>query len=348
MDKGLLLKHIKGETSPEEAEEVIRWIDKSPENEQFYISLLNTYAIESVSDLTDSDSIKFGKEDEALLFKKALNKKRIFVALSVAAAAVLVLSLGLNLYFLKHRQADEVPQLYAYKQIVSPDNIRKTEKLTYFTNPGVKGKVVLPDGSIVWLNSCSKISYPDRFSGDTREVQFEGEGYFSVIKNPNMPMIIKTSKGTSVKVRGTRFTLKSYSDDSYEQTTLLEGKIELSNGSAISDNNESAEIEMVPRESVILRKNRRAIRSFNADTLLSTAWKNGHLLFNKTPVKEVCKALERWHGIKIIVKDKTLDNYTFTADFSSESIVQIMELVKFTMPVNYSFSKDTITIYRRI
>ena len=96
-------------------------------------------------------------------------------------------------------------------------------------NTGLKGMVVLPDGSRVWLNSSSSLQCPERFDRDKRLITLDGEGYFEVAHNKKWPMYVKTSKGYTVKVTGTSFNLSSYSDDDRLVVTLISGEITMLN-----------------------------------------------------------------------------------------------------------------------
>lgn len=342
MDKKILIKYIEGTTTTEESQKVLEWIDKSKANEDYYVSLLNMKALEGISsaqcpvDISDKEMHEI--ESQITNTKKKNNLRFVY---AIAATIILLVSVFINVWqYTSHQEGVKRVQLAADKSSVL---------YSYYTDKGVKGKIVLPDSTVVWLNSCSKITFPIHFSKEQRDVQFEGEGYFCVAKNTHSPMIVTTPKGMNIKVVGTKFVIKSYSNDNFEQATLFSGKILVSNDllSKEGSGKKTKVTEMIPGESITFGEKIKPVRSFNVDTLKSSAWKRGKLLFQQTPMTEVCKTLERWHGLDIIVKDKDLYNYNFTADLGSESIVQIMELLKFTMPISYIIESNTVYITHR-
>ncbi len=340
MNKEKLVRNIKGLSSTEESKEIIDWIDKSEDNKRYYISLMNlinTYEVISDAEIS-SDYSKSGDYNKVIAKIKAQKRGRVSLlkrALPYAAAIILAFSLFLNL--VQYLTPNEIEYIY---------NVPAAENLycTFYTEPGVKGEVLLPDSSKVWLNSGSKITYPEQFNSKIREVKFEGEGYFEVKSNPNCPMEIITPKGMRIEVLGTTFHIKSYRNDDDEQATLFNGVIDVSRYKDGKQIVKSKEIK--PRESVRF-VDKEAILTHKADTLKKIAWKNGELIFDKTPMREVIKMLERWHGVEIGIENDSVLNNNFTGIFSTESIIQIMELLKFTSPIDYSINKNKILLKNR-
>lgn len=315
MDERLLIKHIMGECTDDEAAQVIAWVDSDPANEKEYISLLNSLAVADI----------VGKTEEALpAAKRGRSASVVWKVAALAASLVAILSILLNL----DRKSGSGLL----------DNIAEIEH-TYYTDAGIKGRIVLPDSSVVWLNSCSKITFPDKFAEDARRVGFEGEGYFEVMSNPDCPMIVTTPKGMEVKVLGTKFSIRSYPDDTYENATLYSGKVTVTGAAGTR--------EIVPGEAMYFRQSGKATLQHQADTASAIAWKRGDLVFNHTPMTEVCRMLERWHGMNVVIKDQNIETYDFTAQFGSESMVQILELMKYTMPLDYNITGNTVYISKK-
>ncbi len=351
MNKKLLIKDISGKTTPEEKKMVAEWIDANVLNKQYYIDLMNVVAMGDFCTNANKGSISEDEKRRAFDTVRAKiggeegrkSKSIMPQILKYAAILVVVVSSGLNLYqYLSNKKVKE--------SVVTAENIFNEAEVTYtcYTDKGVKGKIVLPDSSVVWLNSDSKIIYPHHFSSDARKLVFSGEGYFDVSKHPDWPMDIVTPKGMKVEVLGTKFHLRSYDDDDHEQATLFTGKINVTktihkDGTA----DEYRIVELKPNESVIFSDAIKSDIVSTADTVKSVAWRRGELIFDKTPMSEVFKMLERWHGMDIVVKDSTILNHTFTAAFSSESMVQIMELIKFTTYVDYKIVGNKVIVTKR-
>ena len=229
---------------------------------------------------------------------------------------------------------------------IAISSIDKEEICNIYTEKGTKATVSLPDGSKVWLNSDSKISYPVRFPGDTREVNLSGEAYFEVVSDSLKPMIVTTSKGYMVKVLGTKFHIKSYENDTYSKVTLNSGNIKLI---CPADNHQKCtEIGMKPNETVILGKVEvpkvvtQTVRTNSNDV----AWKRGELVFDRTPMSEAIKMIERWHGATFTVNNNALFNRKLTATFKTESLVQILEVIKMLTGIEYTIEDGNMVILK--
>lgn len=362
MDKGLLLRHIKGELSEMESERVIAWIDESEQNEAYYVSLMNTVVAEDVTrekpsiNLTQEEKAgSYAKIEETILQKGRGNVRHLIfskrepdasrraIYFSACAILLLMLSIGINLMQYSDRKRDAYVT-DADRMAVRVAELANNEQ-TFYTNNGVKARIMLPDSSLVWLNSGSAITYTQSFTGSERLVKFSGEGYFEVRKNEAMPMVVTTPKGMKITVLGTKFHICSYDNDVEEQATLFSGKINISR--VDGEKTLVKEKELRPSESVKFGSHSEAILTTKADTTKKIAWKRGELLFEKTPMDEVIKKLERWHGVDITVKDSTVMKYHFTAEFGSESIVQILELLRFTTPIDFTIDKNKVQLHTR-
>lgn len=357
MDKRLLIRHIKNEATPKEREEVLAWLDQSEENEAYYIRLMNTVLQEQATrEYPAGAEIPIGMKQEAFRQIKeriaataqgttavpvlpGKNKPNNWWKWSSCAAAVLL-------------AASVMMNIYQFGGLTGGESVATMQKVpavtdlcsTYYTENGVKGRIILPDSSIVWLNSGSRITYPDHFDSDKRRVSFEGEGYFDVMRNPQWPMEVVTPKGMKVVVLGTKFHIKSYDNDEEEQATLFSGRIDISK----SDGTRSLAPKVLkPKESLRFTPEGSAVFTASADTTKKVAWKRGELLFEQTPMSEVVKMLERWHGVEVIVEDPVVLSYKFTASFTSESIVQIMELFRFTSPLDYNIDEQKVYLRKR-
>ncbi len=312
IDRKILLKFISGKATSQEKNTVLDWIDQSEENMNEFIKQKNNYVFEKM-DSYGRDS----KVNGAFFRLKNMIKYAAVFFLAVSLTAV-------GYYFLDNIQKSVIHE-------------QSAATFKYMVNTGVKGMVVLPDGSKVWLNSSSHLICPQEFSNDVREVEIDGEGYFEVVKNKDWPMIVKTSKEYSVKVTGTSFNLSSYSDDDKLVVTLISGEVSLIN------KKQNKEIKMTPNQELVVLMEKPQINE-NVDTNKKTAWKEGLLLFENTPMKEVIKKLERWYGVFIEVKDQDIFDERFTAKFKSESISQVLEILKLSSNIKYSIDGTNITL----
>lgn len=162
---------------------------------------------------------------------------------------------------------------------------------TIETPRGSQYKVILPDGSNVWLNASSSLKYPVIFNGNKRNVELAGEAYFEVAKNKEMPFVVHTQT-QDVQVLGTHFNINAYADETATKTTLLEGKVLVSKG---------AESKMMkPGEQIVNPNQSRVLElSRMADATESIAWKNGLFLFNHNDLHTIMHQISRWYDVEV-------------------------------------------------
>ena len=245
----------------------------------------------------------------------------------VVTKVAAVLSIPLALYFFI--------TLYANRSEVVPETSPEISNRIYMVENGVKGKVTLPDSTVVWLNCGTTLALSDDFN-QQRWVTLSGEAYFDVKADKQNPFYINTGKGVTVKVTGTEFNLSCYNDQNDIKLCLLEGSVELLSG-------KKTIYKMTQHEEVsILNSN---VAPTKAEAEVRTAWMQGRLLFDDTPMEEVVKKLEKWYGVRIKVQNSKILKSSFTGDFQSESIIQVLELMKITSAVNYRIEGNEVSIY---
>lgn len=311
VDNKLILRLVAGTATDLEKRAVLDWIEANDKNREEFIRIKNSYVHKQLLSLDRSQ------------------KRKIFINTALKYAAILFLLIAITGGgFLAFNSFKEP---IVHKQAMA--------SFKYIVNTGVKGVVELPDGSKVWLNSASYIVCPQKFSDKVREIELEGEGYFEVVPNKEWPMLVKTSKDYTVKVTGTTFNLSSYNDDDKLVITLISGEVSLINNKRKRNN----EIKMVPNQELTILSEKSKLKE-NANTVKSTAWKDGLLLFDNTPMREVIKKIERWYGVNIIVKDSKIYDYRFTAKFKSESVSQVLEILKLSSNINSHIEDTTITL----
>ncbi len=175
------------------------------------------------------------------------------------------------------------------------------------TGHGERLEVRLPDSSTVILNSLSSLSYPEKFTKDTREVTLTGEGYFSITKDATKPFRVNTDD-INVQVLGTIFNIKAYNNEKLIETALLEGSI------AIAINN-GKQIIMSPGEIALYDRTNKSLNIKTANLSDISSWKENQFVFEDCPLQEICKILEREKDISIIIEDESLKNFRMTAKF---------------------------------
>lgn len=223
------------------------------------------------------------------------------------------------------------------------------EQVELTTAYGVVSKVTLSDGSEVWLNSGSKLVYPKRFKGEKREVYLTGEAYFKVESDPSHRFDVRTSDGLMVSAYGTEFNVQAYADESDIEATLAKGNITVSQPGA-NINQDLKPGEQLNYSKTEKRTNLRAV-SLSAET----AWKDGKIVFRRTPMEKVAKQLSRHFNVEIQLEGKEIHEYSYSATFTTETLAEVLSLLEKTAPIqceiidpepqdDYAFSKKRVVI----
>lgn len=195
-------------------------------------------------------------------------------------------------------------------------------------------KLVLPDGSKVWLNAESSIKYPVAFTGNERNVFVTGETYFEVAKDVQKPFRVSFND-MEVEVLGTHFNINAYNDEPSLNTTLLEGSVKFSKGS----------ISRILKPGQQLQLNNDEIKVINVDTSAVVAWKNKEFKFVNAPIEVVMRQVERWYDAKIIYKDKVTFHFNATID-RSEPVSKLLHFLQETGEVNFQIEDNKIIVMK--
>lgn len=256
-------------------------------------------------------------------------RKNSWLSYLVRIAAILFIPLLIGSAFLYYRlqQANQPGQLVMQE---------------VFATPGSRVSFTLPDQTKVWLNSGSTIKYPVNFSNqNSRQVILSGQGYFEVAHDVDHPFVVKTSE-LNIQVLGTSFDVSSYADDQMMSSTLEEGSIALLN-------DEGKEIaKLKPGQKMILNKHSRKMFIEEVDTYLTTSWKDGKLIFKKTPLEDVAIRLERWFNCSIHVSPDLLNsNILYTATIQNETVEEVLKMIEISTSVKTNIEKREVTIWSK-
>ncbi|WP_103865047.1 FecR family protein [Aquimarina sp. I32.4] len=224
---------------------------------------------------------------------------------------------------------------YIYSPL-SPEIISNHLAKTVIPN-GNTGKVILPDGSSVWLNSGSKLIYTNFFKENERRVTLEGEGYFEVVKDKTKPFIVSTKKNMKIRVLGTSFNVKAYPEDNQIETALITGKVQLN----IDNNTSEKNIDMIPGEKVIYKEKAHEIHLKKEENINDeSSWKEGKLIFKKESLKLITNELSRTFNVDIIV-DNEASKEIITASFDKNtSIREIFQILKLVSDFKYEYTNN--------
>ncbi|MCF0172235.1 MAG: DUF4974 domain-containing protein [Bacteroidales bacterium] len=252
--------------------------------------------------------------------------------LRIAAAAVIVV-LGCSTAVLSLR----LNRLSAHDATAEMEPAAQSS-IEYTINNSVQGTVVLPDSTVVTLNSGSSLRLADDFNCSTRTVYLDGEGYFDVSHNKSKPFLIKTPQEILVTVTGTRFNVKCYCSDPKFDLTLLQGSVDVTTKA-------NEVIHVHPSQQIVISNEFHSVENV-ARPDLSLAWKDGILRFDNTSMSEAIGRIERWYGVKVIVEDESVYRSSFTAEFRHETLSEVLKLLCITSRLEYT-ENDGVVILKK-
>ncbi len=216
-----------------------------------------------------------------------------------------------------------------------PEQDQRTQiALLEKVNPsGQKSRFVLPDGSTVWLNAASKLSYPERFADSLRLVTLEGEAFFDVAHNPEKPFLIRAGN-TQIKVLGTSFNV--FTEEEITETVVLSGKVVFSS----------------PHDSLLLTSHHAGRFDKQNDTLEKSyvvaedymAWTEGKLIFRDRSLGFVLSKLEKWYGVTFVVNNPSLLDCKITASFQDLSLETVLKQISFITPLRYKIESKQVSL----
>ncbi|HTE27476.1 FecR family protein [Flavitalea sp.] len=246
----------------------------------------------------------------------------------VAAAASVILITGSLLFIKKNTGKDE--STVQQSALIEKKNIK-----------GVKSTMALPDGTKIWLNADTKIQYPKKFSGSTREVYLSGEAFFEVAKNPGKPFIIHLANGT-VKVLGTSFNIRAYENEKFIETSVATGKVAFIPKPAIGRKQDTVFLTGDKKLRYLFTKEQAIVESTISKE--DMAWIGGKLVFRGMSFDEIGVELERTFGKKIVFLSESARQFRLTGSFQNNSLEEILFYLSKSTEFSYKINNEEVLI----
>lgn len=333
----LLTKYITNEANDQEKAEIEIWLNQSDENRKemenckkmlrnidgFY----KAKNFDSKAAWKDVD-IKIHPEKLKIVSRKKRRTERITQFYKYAAIAVIALFLGSMVYYLGFRNQT----FWGSEQVVSAEKQLVNE-------------FELPDGSVVTLNSDSKLEFPKQFASNVREVTIIGEAFFDVKPNPEKPFVINAGN-TQVKVLGTSFNVSAYPENRTVDVVVTTGKVQVlrKNEDLLA---EKSEVFLTPGEKgTFFTESNFLEKSINTDVNY-LAWKTNDIIFNETQLNEVIQCLEKVYHIEIELAEPELANKVLTAHFDKKPIDFVLNVVRLTFNLELNEDNEHYTLMSR-
>ena len=319
-DGSLLLSYIKETTSAEERCIVETWLNDKEENEKILMQVAQIYYA-----CRAQERIK--RRDPLTAFEKVKGEirqhmwRRYFYRISSIAACITIGFFLSSLISFWNKSANETD----------------VQMVSVHSNPGMRTCCNLPDGTVAYLNSGSTLTYPVPYDRKKREVVLVGEAYFKVTHDPAKPFIVSVADDKMrVRVLGTEFNLQAYPEEGLIKTTLVTGKVDIE---VRKDNGIVLRQELSPslKATYMLSSGKIDVKAVN--TTYETAWIDGKLMFNNSPLPQVLRDLSYFYNVKFDVKDTLIDSYSFTGTFIDKQLSQILDYLKISSGIDYEIKQ---------
>lgn len=300
--------------------EIQKWRDESYENKKKYQDLLNIWLI------TGSFPERFtpDKSKGWQIVKRHihLQKKKHFLFRRITQVAAAIAIIFLSTWTgTKLSTRNQKPQ---YTEI--------------FSLAGQKTRVLLPDSSFVLLNGNSQIRFDRNFNGNKRIVELTGEGFFEVHKDLSRRFIVHT-KELDIKVFGTSFNVKAYTNDQQVEVGLKNGKISIDRG-------EKEIVKLIPGQLATFDKKQQKLSVAKSDIEVVSAWTRDELVFEEASLSEIVKYLERWYGVNVHVDPELLNGELLTFKVKTESLNELLKLINLLRPIKYQIDGKQVNIVK--
>jgi transmembrane sensor len=332
----LIARKLSGEASPEEIKELDAHLTAHPED-AYFLSILDEYWARPVTPAAEDDEAHFRHILEAAA-EEPERQPRILPRVLAVAATVAVLLAG-GWWYAQHVRV--------------PAHTSGTTLTESVAKPGAKSRLLLSDGTVVWLNSGSRLNYPSSFNDSIREVTLEGEAYFDVAKAAGKPFIVHT-RDIRIHVLGTVFNVKCYPEDNQTEATLISGLVQVS-----KTGDSSGETMLLhPHEKVVVKKQdeaaptpktlilRQLKKNITDTALVETAWVYNKLVFDGEDFRQISNEMERWYNVKVTIHNDAVANYRFHAKFEHETITEVLTALQVSLPFTFKINNNEVDIYK--
>lgn len=325
----ILPRYCSGEATVEECRMVEEWIGQSDEN---YRIVKQMYTIDQVMGTVQMES-KVDMEKALASVSRKMSKAPSHITWFTwvqRAAAILF-----------------IPLLIAFAiQNFTSSPTEVAQMIEVKTNPGMTTTVDLPDGTKVYLNSESSLTYPSFFCKDKRDVKLTGEAFFEVQKDLEHRFIVSGPHHTQIEVLGTSFNVEAFERDSFISTTLVEGKVRF----AYQKNRQSATVDMKPGQKLMYDTTSSQVKLIPTSGETETAWKDGKIIFQATPLPVALRMLEKRFNVTFVLSNNRLRGEAFNGSFTNQRLERILKIFKISSNIKWRYldTEDTTNERTRI
>lgn len=328
----LIATYLSQGLKSEKLSELESWLKASPENQKHFQQMREIW----FSTISANEEERYNKEEA---YSRFLNRTR-----QIPQEEKTVKKLSLHKFFYGAAAVALLCLISFASYRTGTEQVKKQFAEMVVEAPlGSKTRLYLPDGTLVWLNAGSTITYSQGFGVEERKLKLSGEGYFEVTRNKQLPFEI-TTKELQLRVLGTKFNFRNYPEDEEVSVSLLEGKVSLRN---YLKNDALCYLE--PDQKAILNKKNGKLMVSASEARYTAEWTNGFLFFDEELLPDIIKELERSYNVKIYIEDESLKTFRFYGNFvrKEQTIQEILEMLASTGKLEYRIEGKTVRLSSR-
>ena len=319
----LIQKHLQGETSEAEDQQLHQWIHESPENEKHFFAekdIWDTLGLHSNQKSYETD-LELELLKDRLTTNPVPRIGYLSTFLRIAAMLLLAFGLGWGTRYISFKK--DQPVVSAIMQEI-------------FVPKGQVNQLFLADGTRIWINSETRVIAPSQFASNERVVKLTGEAFFEVAKDKNSPFRVEVN-GQQIEVLGTSFNVRAYANSNEIETTLETGQVKLQTGKQSN--------LLKPGEQSVFNKTTGRLSVATVDPLTASSWKSGRYTFQNKELLEVFKLVERWYDVEITADETYFKGMHFSGVIKrNKDARHFLELLNQTVPIKYEINSDKILI----
>jgi len=360
----LIANFLSKGTTPDEEERLLKWITSDDENRKYYSRMYRVWLRSAMFGQPDVE-----KTEKAL---KQFHEKAFELSIATNKPQAIKTKKGTLLTMLKYAAVIALLIVSTYtltRHFMTQPVVLAVAEMTYEVQYGSRAYATLPDGSKMWLNSGSKLIIKPEYNLHERTVELVGEAFFDVETNPEKPFIVKVGE-ISITATGTTFNVKAYPEEEHITTTLVEGVVFIENNKALEN---KFKVQLKPNQTVSYNRQERSLNNITNETVIEpstpskpaksatiqtpltaslsqqktttlTSWMKDRWVIDNLEFGQLAVQLERRYNVDIIFNSEELMKYRFTGTIERETVEQMFELFRYSIPLRYTIDKGIITL----
>lgn len=341
MNKIHIIHYLNNQATPEEKQKLLEWLRSDEKNKTFFHEVCAIWETSTAACVTEEEINKAFETFQRKLDSYQLEEQpkrrfamheRFLLVYKIAVSVAILFICGTGAY-------------YAGKSVGTSESVATVVTQTVIMNQALmgkesKGSLILPDGTKVWLNAESMLTYPSEFAASNRQVSLTGEAYFEVVKDENKPFHVATA-GMDVKVLGTVFDVQSNTSKHIAEAVLLSGKVE------VTPQGDKESVVLLPNQMIRINKKTGNKEITTVDAREYAIWINDKLSFTNEPLSDIFRKMGRWYGVDIRIGKNVPLDLRLSLTIRKESKDEILKLLALIAPIRYRMDEDRVYIDRK-